>query len=170
MYQLKSLALLIFILAGCNSAPNDNTNVKNSDHLSLSITIPDRVGTFIPGKSNYSDIVRVLGEPELTEHSVSKYTTGEFLHLRYPSKGLEFSINKQKQMRVTRIEAYKPFKGSSAEGLKLGISIEEARNIINVKYGPPSMELQGYLSWDIPTPFTLKHDSGVVVAIKMLGD
>jgi len=135
----------------------------------LSIVIPNKVGSLVVGKSNYSEVIKLLGEPELTE-SKSELGT-EFLELKYPLKGIEISINKNKQMRTTRIEVYSPFSGTSTEGIRLGIPIAESKNLISSRFGKPSNESDGYVDWDInKSIFALKHENGLVIAVKMLGD
>ncbi len=161
---MLALLLLLFTTSCSNEA---------SDQLkSLSIVMPNKVGSLVVGKSNYSDVIKLLGEPELTESKKSKYTEGESLELKYPRKGIEISIDKNKQMRTTRIEMYRPFSGSSAEGLRLGISIAESKKIISSRYGNPDTEHEGYVDWEIikSTYLAIKHENGIVIAIKMLGD
>jgi len=140
-----------------------------SNQLTLQITIPDKVGPLVIGKSNYADVIQLLGEPELIENTTSLFLSVPILHLRYPRRGIEFTIDKNKQMCVARIEVFKPFSGSSIEGLRLGIPITDAKKLIASQYGEPKMEHQGYVDWEIPNTFALKYGDGIVVGIKMLG-
>jgi hypothetical protein len=50
------------------------------------------------------DVIQLLGEPELIENTKREYTKKDILDLRYPRKGIEFTIDKSKQMCVIRIE------------------------------------------------------------------
>jgi hypothetical protein len=72
-------------------------------------------------------------------------------------------------MRVVRIEVYRPFTGSSAEGLHLGMDFKEAKKIVISRFGKPKFEFEGYIDWEIPNTFAIKHEDGLVIAIKMLG-
>lgn len=144
--------------------------VQANDKLkALSIQIPNKVGSLIVGKSNYTDVVSLLGKPELIENEKIESTKQKILDLKYPRKGIEFTIDKNKQMRVVRIEVYKPFTGSSAEGLRLGMDFKMAKKIIESRYGKPSIEFEGYIDWEIPNTFAIKYEDGLVIAIKMLG-
>lgn len=144
----------------------------------LSIEIPDKIGSLVVGKSNYADIVALLGAPELIENTVTETLKQEILDLKYPRKGLEFTIDKNKQMRVVRIEVYKPFIGSSVEGLRLGMPVAEAKRIISSRLGKPYTDYDSYVDWDIPNTLShkypntlgLKCEDGIVIAIKMLGE
>lgn len=156
--------LIIFLIAV--AAP---FSFAASNEPPLSIILPDKVGTLVVGKSNYADVIQLLGEPELIENKITKYSQQDILELKYPRKGIEFTIGKEKQMRVLRIEVYRPFSGSSVEGLRLGMPITEAKNLIASKYGKPWLDVKGYVEWEIPSTFALKHEDGIVVAIKMLG-
>jgi len=159
-------AIVLFILQLAVIAPH---SFGASNQPPLSITIPDKVGALVVGKSNYADVIRLLGEPELKENTKTKYSEEDILELKYPHKGIEFIISKNKQMRVVRIEVYRPFSGSSIEGLRLGMPIIEAKKLIASQYGKPKIEFEGYVDWEIPNTFALKHEDGIVVAIKMLG-
>ncbi len=141
----------------------------NETKLRLQIHIPNQLGSIVVDKSNYNDIVNLLGKAEFVEHEISKVTQIEFLRVRYPRLGIEFSIDKNKQMRVIHIEVYRPFKSKTTEGIFVGMSISTARDIMVKKYGKPTTEFGGYMHWDIPNIFAIKYENGFVVAIKMLG-
>lgn len=159
--------MLILILALSTSTLS---TAWASDQLKpLSIGIPDKIGSLVVGKSNYADVVALLGVPELTENTTTKYAKQEILELKYPLKGIEFTIDKNKQMRVVRIEVYRPFTGSSAEGLRLGMPLADAKQIISSRFGKPKIEFNGYVDWEIPNTVALKYEDGIVIAIKMLG-
>lgn len=160
---LPSIARVLVLLFTLSS------NVVSSAYAAertekLSIEMPDKIGSLVVDKSNYADVVTLLGDPELTEH-----TKADLLELRYPTKGIEFTIYKNKQMRVARIEVYRPFTGSSAEGIRLGMSISDAKQIVSSQFGAPRIEFDGYVDWDIPNTLALKYEDGIVIAIKMLG-
>ena len=140
------------------------------DHLeSLSIEAPNKIGSLIVGQSNYAEVVALLGMPEFTENIKENLTKQDIMELRYPLKGIEFTIDKNKQMRVVRIEIYRPFEGSSVDGLRIGMPVAEAKRIISSRFGKPNIELDGYVDWEIPNTLALKYEDGIVIAIKMLG-
>ena len=152
------------------SANGFSTAIADKQAELLLIKAPDKVGSLVVGKSNYADVISILGNPDFAESKKITITNQEILDLKYPLKGIEFTIDKNKQMRVARIEVYKPFAGSSAEGIYLGMPIEKAKQIISDQFGSPHHEFSGYVAWRIPNMFALKHENGVVVAIKMLGE
>ena len=137
----------------------------------LSIIIPNKIGPLEVGMSNYDDVIKLLGNTELMENAITKRTNQETLELKYPRIGIELTIDKNKQMRVVRIEVYRPFSGKSSEGLCIGMPITTATQLITSKYGKPKVDLKGfgYVDWEIPNAFALKHENGVVISIKMLG-
>ena len=170
MSRLTSALILLLYAAAVPYTYADGQKLPQ-----LSITFPNKVGPLVVGKSNYADLIELLGEPELMENTKIESTKQDILELKYPRKGIEFTVDKNKQMRVVRIEVYRPFSGSSMEGLRLGMPIAEATKLISSRYGKPSVEFEGYVDWEIPNTyglpntFALKHEGGFVVAIKMLG-
>lgn len=165
--MLRSLCFHVFTLWLITHAPI--ALADNAAKPQLQIRIPNQLGSLVVGKSNYNDLVNLLGKAEFVEHVRSKNTQEELLDVKYPSLGIEFTIIKTKQMRISRIEVYRPFNGKTVEGVFVGMTIPKARGIITGEYGNPATEIDGYVHWEIPTTFALKHENGVVVAIKMVG-
>lgn len=135
----------------------------------LQIRIPNQLGSLVVGKSNYNDLVKLLGKAEFVEHVRLENTQEELLEVKYPRMGIEFTIIKNKQMRISRIEVYRPFNGKTVEGVFVGMPIPKARDILIGEYGNPASEMNGYVDWKTSNTFALKHENGAVVAIKMVG-
>ena len=132
--------------------------------------IPNRVAGLVIGDANYSDVVSLLGTPTLAQNQETAATQQEILNLYYPVEGIELTLDRNRQMKVVRIEVYRPFPGKSQEGLYVGMPFNEARAILKSRYGQPKMEFDGFVDWETPrSSFSIKHESGQVVAFKMLG-
>jgi hypothetical protein len=111
---------------------------------------PDRLGSLVIGSSTLEDVVAVLGEPDNAgELQIPGPRTLKIL--KYSRLGIEIHIVQDLRKRIVSIELSQNFSGTSVDGLRIGMPIDEAKAISLARFGKPFAASDIYGEWFIHT-------------------
>ncbi|MBK9521378.1 MAG: hypothetical protein IPO13_07135 [Rhodocyclaceae bacterium] len=150
---LIASCMALLTLSGCGNTQKE------------SIELPKNISGVIVGTSTYAEVTQILGKPEFNEDA----SAGSMMGLKYPSKGIEVYVSRDRQMTAETIEIYKPFAAKSSEGLFVGMPVAEATNILNQKYGQPKLSMPGMTIWRAgASDVAFRDRDGIVVAFQLM--